>query len=423
MDLYTTKFFKYKNNSLYCEEIELNKLIKEYGTPIYVYSKNSIIENYNRFVKAFEGLNFRVFYAAKSNYNLNVIQILNKLGSGVDVNSQGEFFRAKKAGVADNDLIFTGVGKTLDEIKLAVSSNVLMIKAESLSEVIKINREAGNIGKIAPVALRINPEVDAQTHPHITTAVSGSKFGITFSEALVIYGNASKYPNINFCGIDIHIGSQITTPEPFITAVSVMKDFLLKVSQLGIKIEHFDIGGGFGIEYKPSDKSNFEEIAALLVPLLKSLDCEIIFEPGRFITANAGVLLSEIIYRKRSGDKEIIMLDAGTTELIRPAFYGSYHHIQPINIDESQPDIVVDIAGPICESSDYFAKERTIQSTIEEETLAIMCAGSYASVMSSNYNGRRRPPEIIIDKNKVYVTRSRETFEHLLFDEKIIKEL
>lgn len=420
MNYFETEFIKYKNNELFIENIKAIEIIKQFGTPLYFYSKNHFINQYQKFEKAFSAVDHQIFYAMKSNFNLSVINTFVRLGSGVDVNSEGELFRALKTGVAPSKIILTGVGKTKDEIRVGLEKKVLMIKAESEEEVELINKIASEKNLVASVALRVNPDVDAKTHPYISTGLSKNKFGIDSTTALSIYRKRNDFKHIQFTGIDMHIGSQITTIEPFVEAIQKMSELYFTLSGEGLKLSHFDVGGGIGVQYNDENSFTIEEFSERTVPLFKKLDCKILFEPGRFLTANGGVLLTEVLYNKQNGNKNFIIVDAAMNDLLRPTIYQAYHHIQPVIKNESRTDIIADIVGPVCETGDYFARDRKITKTLSGEFLAIMSAGAYGMTMASNYNARRRPAEILVDGDKVFVARSRETFDHLLWDEKII---
>lgn len=420
MNYFETEFIRYENNQLYVEEVSAEELIKKFGTPLYVYSRNHFINQYKKFDTAFKEIDHQIFFAMKSNFNLSVIDTFVKLGSGVDVNSEGELFRALKTNVSSNKIILTGVGKTKNEIRLGLEKNVLMIKAECEEEVELINKIAGEMNIVASVALRVNPDVDAQTHPYISTGLSKNKFGIDTETAMSIYRRRNQFRNIQFTGIDMHIGSQITSIEPFLEAISKMSEMYFTLKSEGLNLKHFDIGGGIGVEYNSEKSFSIEEFASKTIPLFKKLDCKILFEPGRFLTANGGILLTEVLYNKRNGNKKFVIVDAAMNDLLRPTIYQAYHHIQPITKFENREDLSADIVGPVCETGDYFARDREISETKSGEYLAVMSAGAYAMTMASNYNARRRAPEIIIDGEKIIIARSRETFEHLLWDEKII---
>lgn len=420
MNYIENKHIQYKNNQLYIEDIRVNDLARQFGTPLYIYSKNHFIEQYKMFENAFKDVNHKIFYAMKANFNLSVINTFINLGSGVDANSEGEFYRAIKAGANPGKIILTSVGKTKNEIKLGLENNVLMIKAESEEEIELINSIAKEMNKVAKVAIRVNPDVDAKTHPYISTGLSSNKFGVDQKTALSIYKRRKNFSNIEFTGIDMHIGSQILEINPFIEAVQKLSDLFFEVKADGLTLHHFDVGGGMGVSYDGNPSFTIEEFANKTKSLLKKLDCEIIFEPGRYLTANGGILVTEVLYNKKNGDKNFIIVDAAMNDLLRPSIYQAYHHIQPISKNDDRKDIVADIVGPICESGDYFAKDRIVTETKSGEFLAVNSVGAYGMVMSFNYNGRRRAPEILVDGNKYEVIRSRETFDHLIYDEKIV---
>ncbi|MBZ0180920.1 MAG: diaminopimelate decarboxylase [Melioribacteraceae bacterium] len=422
MLLLNSDVFTYKNNELYCEEIKVSDLTSKLGTPLFIYSKKFFRDRFLKYQKAFEEINHTIFFATKSNFNLNVMKIFYDLGAGIDVNSAGELFRALKIGADPKRLILTGVGKTKDEIKMGLENDVLLIKAESPAEIYTINKIAEELNVKARVAIRVNPNVDPQTHPYITTGLVQSKFGIPAKEAIELYIEASKMKNIQLTGIDMHIGSQITKVSPFVDSVKKLAEVYFELKELGIELDHFDIGGGMGVVYKDENPFAIEELAENLIPIFKELNCEIMFEPGRYLTANGGILATEVIYTKSNNEKNFIVVDGAMTDVLRPSIYGAYHNIQPAKIKGAN-DIVADIVGPVCETGDFLAKDREIQKSESGDVLAVMTAGAYGMVMSSNYNARRRPPEIVVDKNKFYVTRSRETYEHLLYDENIINEL
>lgn len=420
MQLFESEYFTYKNNELFCEEVSINNIIKETGTPAYIYSKKYFVERYKEFKDAFKEVNNTVFFATKSNFNLNVIKIFKDLGSGIDVNSAGELYRALKVGFAPEKIIMSGVGKTEEELRLALENNLLMIKAESFEEIEAIDEIARNMNKTASIAIRVNPEVDAKTHPYISTGLAENKFGIPSSETVNIFVAASKLKNIKVTGIDMHIGSQIVTVAPFKEAVEKLAKMFYALKNEGINIEHFDMGGGAGVRYKDENPFKVSELAEAILPIIKELKIDLFCEPGRFLTANAGILTAKVLYTKKNGNKNFIVTDTAMTDLLRPSIYGSYHHIQPAAIIPGREDIVADIVGPVCESGDFLAKKREISESKRGELLAVMSAGAYGMAMASNYNMRRRPPEIIVDGNKFYITRSRETFEHMLFDEQIV---
>ncbi|MFZ2865308.1 MAG: diaminopimelate decarboxylase [Ignavibacteriaceae bacterium] len=415
-----TEFIKYKNNKLFIEDVSVDKITGEFGTPLYIYSKNHFIKQYNNFANAFSSLNHKIFYAMKANYNLSIINTFAKLGSGIDANSEGELYRALKTGIHPSNIILTSVGKTKNEIKIGIEKNVLMIKAESEEEIELINKIAGELNKTASVAIRVNPDVDAKTHPYISTGLSTNKFGVDSKSALNIYKHRKEFRNIKFTGIDMHIGSQITSIVPFCEAVQKLSELYFEIEKDGLKLEHFDVGGGIGVTYNNEQSFTINEFAEKTIPLFKKLNCQIIFEPGRYLTANGGILVTEVLYNKKNGDKNFVIIDAAMNDLLRPSIYQAYHNVQPVQLFEDRKEKIVDVVGPVCESGDYIARDREISETKSGELLAIMSAGAYGMVMSSNYNARRRPAEILVNGTNLSVIRSRETFEHLIWDEKIL---
>ncbi len=420
MKFFETEYFRYKENKLFCESVPLNKLAKEFGSPLYVYSKNHIVEKYKEFSDAFSGIDHKIFYASKSNFNLSIIALFNKLGAGIDVNSGGELFRALKAGVKPKDIILTGVGKTAEEIKMGLEHGVFLIKAESLQEIELINKIAESMGAIAPLAIRVNPDVNPKTHPYISTGLSENKFGINSKDAIDAYSKAAQMPNISLRGIDMHIGSQIVELSPFTEAVEKLAEVYFELKKLGISLKHFDIGGGFGVKYLDEEPFSPKELAEAIIPVVKDLNCRLDFEPGRYFTANAGILLSEVLYTKQNGDKNFVVVDAAMTDLLRPGLYKAYHHIQPVAI-KGREDIISDIVGPVCETGDFLGKKRAISKVKPGESLAVMSSGAYGMVMASNYNARRRAAEILVDDDEYCVIRNRETYDDLIKREIITK--
>ena len=412
-----SNYFHYTDKRLNCEEVRLEELGRTFGTPLYVTSAKSLVESYKAFEQAFEVLPHFTCYSVKANYNLSVIRAFAELGCGCDVNSGGELYRALQAGVAPEKIIFAGVGKKHEEIAYALKSGVLMLKAESLSELRAIDQIAGEMGKIASVALRINPNVTAETHPYITTGDSKEKFGIDEVELPEVFALLRLLPNLRLVALDMHIGSQIFDPEYYVAAIVKLLALYNLSKTMGFAVEFLDIGGGFPVTYDPSKPATpIERFAEKLVPMLLPTGVTVIFEPGRYLVANGSVLLTKILYKKRNhAGKEFFVVDAGMTELIRPALYQSHHEVQAvIQHDET---VVADVVGPICESSDFFARHRKIDAAEEGELLAVMSCGAYAAVMSSNYNGRLRPAEVMVNGSEVKLVRKRETLEQLIQNE------
>jgi len=412
-----SNYFHYTDNKLNCDEIRLEELGSAFGTPLYVTSTKSLVDSYKAFERAFEALPHFTCYSVKANYNLGVIRTFAELGCGCDVNSGGELYRALQAGVAPEKIIFAGVGKKSAEIAYSLESGVLMLKAESLSELRAIDRIAGELGKTASVALRMNPNVTAETHPYITTGDSKEKFGIDEAELPEVFALVSQLPNLRLVGLDMHIGSQIFDPEYFVAATVKLLALFNLSKTMGFEVKFLDIGGGFPVTYDPLKPATpIEQFAEKLVPMLLPAGVTVIFEPGRYLVANASVLLTRILYKKRNHvGKEFFVVDAGMTELIRPALYQSHHEVQAVTRHDET--VIADVVGPICESSDFFARQREIDAAEEGELLAVMSCGAYAAVMSSNYNGRLRSAEVMVNGSDVKLVRKRETFEQLVKNE------
>jgi diaminopimelate decarboxylase len=419
LNLIQSPWFSYRKNHLFCGEISIRDIIKTTGTPVYIYNKQFFQKSYNEFKEAFKELDNSIFFSVKSNFNISVIKTFLDLGCGADVNSQGEMYRALKAGVKPDKLILSGVGKTKDEITMGLEHDILLLKAESEEEIFLINEIAGALNKTARVGIRVNPNVDAKSHPYISTGLMENKFGLNIDEAVELFRMGAKLKNIEFTAIDMHIGSQIISIDPFAEAIERLSEVYFKLKDYGIKLQHFDIGGGIGVSYKGEKIFSLKDFAATLIPKLKKLNCKVFFEPGRFLTANGGILVSQVLFTKMNYDKNFIITDAAMNDLLRPSIYNAYHHIQPVELFPGREDMDADIVGPVCESGDFFAKDRIISQMNREEYLAILSCGSYGMVMSSNYNGRRRPPEVMIDNDSFSIIRSRESYEHLIWDEKV----
>lgn len=419
--------FSYQNNELHCEAVSLNDIAERVGTPAYVYSANTIRENYRRLDAALAPLDHLVCYAMKANSNLSVLRLLAKEGAGFDIVSGGELFRAITAGGFAGHCTFAGVGKTVAEIDYALKQGVYCFNVESEEELERINEVAAKLNLIAPVAVRVNPDVDAQTHKYISTGKSKNKFGIGLDRAAAVYERASSLPNLKIRGVQTHIGSQILDPQPFADAITKLVPL---VSELKAKysLEFFSIGGGIGIVYdlalesgdpawwqQASEEKRItpEAYAALLVPLLQPLGLKILLEPGRFMVGNAGVLLSEVQYLKETPTKHFVIVDAAMNDLIRPALYEGFHEIVPLNQIVGEL-IKTDVVGPVCESGDFFAQDRELPPFAPGDRIALMSAGAYGFVMSSNYNSRPLLPEVLVDGTDVKIVRERQTFEDLI---------
>ncbi len=426
--------FRYQNASLHCEGVDLQALAEEHGTPLFVYSKATIVDHYRRLDSAMSELDCQICFATKANSNLAVLNLLAKEGAGFDIVSGGELFRIEKAGGDPAKCTFAGVAKTRAEIRQGLEKGIYSFNAESEAELILINEVAGEMGVKAPVALRLNPNVDAKTHAKITTGKSGNKFGIDYDFIRDAYARAAKLPNLNIRGLQMHIGSQLTKSDPFVEAVAKVAP-LVEELKAEYGIEFFSIGGGIGIVYENSLASGdpdwwqnsealtIEEYADKLVPMLKPLGLKIILEPGRYMVGNAGVMLTEVIYEKQGTTKLFKIVDAGMNDLVRPTLYEGHHDIVPLK--EPAGDAVaetVDVVGPVCESGDYFAKDREISKVEEGDVIAVLSAGAYGFVMASNYNSRPFPAEILVDGDKSHVVRKRQTMDDLIAGESIVTD-
>lgn len=421
MDWKETPYFSFKNNVFHAEDVAVTDIIQSVGTPVYIYSKQFLIDRARDFQTAFAEIPHTVFYAVKANYNVSVIRTLAQHGCGADVNSGGELYRALKAGVPTDKIIMAGVGKTEDEIRLALEHNILLLKAESRVEVEVINAIAGELGKKARVALRVNPDVSAETHPYISTGLSSNKFGVPTDVALSIFLDTS-FNNIEFTGVDMHIGSQILSVAPYKEAIGKLIDLVNTLKENGLELHHLDVGGGIGVTYQDEDIFTVYDYAKEILPLLKQTGLHIFFEPGRYMTANAGILAATVLYNKSNNDKNFVIVDAGMNDLIRPSLYEAEHHIQPIAKTENRAEAIADVVGPICESGDFLGKDRKLPHIERGESIAVLSAGSYGMVMASNYNARLRPAEVMVSGSTFKVIRSRETFEHMIYDESELTE-
>ena len=412
-----SNLFPYCDGTLCCEGVSLEILAEKYGTPLFVISRNSLVNQYKAFEKAFSGLDHFTCYSVKANFNLHVIRTLSEEGCGCDVNSGGELFRALRAGVEPGKIIMAGVGKTSADIEYGIKSGILMLKAESLSELRLINDIAGRLGIKASVGIRVNPNVMAETHPYVTTGDSKEKFGIDETDLDEVFSLVKAQEHVELTCLDMHIGSQIFDVDYYHAALEKLLDVLSGARSKGFDIRYFDIGGGFPVTYEPQKPATpIRNFAEKIVPLLEKTGTTILFEPGRFIAANSAVLLTRVLYRKRNhAGKEFVIVDAGMTELIRPALYQSYHEI--VSVAQHDSVMVADVVGPVCESGDFFARERTIDKVGEGDLLAVLSAGAYGSVMSNNYNGRLRPAEVMVDGDKTRLIRKRDTFEQLIQNE------
>lgn len=426
--------FRYTGSALSCESVDLAEVAKLYGTPTYVYSAATMADNVTRLQSGLTGLDVQICYAMKANSNIAVLRHFANLGAAFDLVSGGELRRVLAAGADVKRSVFAGVGKTEAEIKLALESGIFSFHVESEPELARLNHVAGKVGKKAPIAIRINPDVDAHTHAKITTGKSDNKFGIPLKFAAAAYEAAAKYPNLQLKGVQMHIGSQLTEVGPFVEAVEKVAPFAAEL-KAKYGITYFSVGGGIGIVYKDALASGAaawwdaqpagsrpitpEVYGAALVPLLQPLGLKILLEPGRFMVGNAGVLLSRVEHLKRGAGKNFLIVDAAMNDLIRPAMYESYHEIVPLQRDTSRRALVADVVGPICESGDCFAKDRQLQELGEGELLAFMSAGAYGYAMASRYNTRPMVAEVLVKGSSFELINARETFEQIIAGEKI----
>ena len=414
--------FTERNGAWYAEEIPLADLAKEFGTPLYVYSKKALTEAYQAYDKACVDSSgkrrARVHFAMKANSNLAVIDCFKKLGSGFDLVSGGELARALAVGADPKSLVFAGVGKSAPEIAQALQAGVKCINVESIAELHQINRVATKLNCRAPISLRVNPDVDAQTHPYISTGLKGNKFGIAYHEVLKTYREAALLSQIDVVGIDCHIGSQITSTAPYLDALDKVLELVAQLKKEGIEIHHLDLGGGLGISYgddNPPDITEFTNTLLNRVAERGFAHLDVVLEPGRSLVGNAGVLLTQVEYLKPGAEKNFCIVDAAMTELMRPALYEAYHAIVPVQTKHIASSIY-DIVGPVCESGDWLGRDREL-SVAEGDLLAILSAGAYGFVMASNYNTRPKPAEIMVDGKNAYVIRRRETVADLFSSE------
>jgi len=410
--------FQYRGENLFCEEVAISDIAASVGTPFYLYSRQTLENHFRAFDSAFGKVDHLICFSAKANSNLAVLRVFVRLGGGVDVVSGGEIYRAIQAGVKPEKIVYSGVGKRADEIEYALKQPILMFNIESSQELLAIDQIAGKLGTKAPVALRVNPDVDPKTHPYISTGLKRNKFGINIQKSVDEYILASTLRNTRVIGVSCHIGSQVTEVGPFVEAVQRIKELVAKLRAEGIEIRYVDLGGGLGITYHQEEPPPPREYAEALMKELPGLDCTLILEPGRVIVGNAGILVTRVLYTKEGGEKNFVIVDAAMNDLIRPSLYGSYQRIQPVH-KKDRIETTVDVVGPICESGDFLAKDRKIPKVEPGELLAVMSAGAYGFTMSSNYNSRPRVPEVMVDKDRFQVVRKREEYEDLIQGESI----
>ena len=404
--------FKYKGPNLYCENVSVGQIAKRVGTPVYIYSKNTLLDHYDKIQEALKEAEPLICFSVKSNSNLSVLRTLVKRGAGLDVVSGGELYRAKLVKADPRKIVYAGVGKKRDEIMDALRYGILFFNVESQEELELLNRCASELGRKVNAAIRINPDVEVDTHDYITTGKHQSKFGVDFPTVKNIFRLMWKYRNVEIKGVHVHIGSQILSPKPFQAAIAKVLRFL---EDNRIFVEYLNIGGGLGIVYsfeKPQTASSF---ARKILPLVKKSKLRLILEPGRFISGNSGIMVTRVLYRKKTGYKKFIIVDSGMNDLIRPSLYEAYHTILPVRKPKRvSKKAKYDVVGPICESGDFLAKERIMQSFKQGDLLAVMGAGAYGYTMSSNYNSRPRAAEVMVDGSRFFIAKKRETYKDLV---------
>jgi len=407
--------FEYRAGVLYCEDVELERIAAQAGTPLYVYSASAIRGRFREYDAALSGVPHRVCYAVKANGNLSVLRLLAEAGAGFDIVSGGELFRVARAGGDPNGIVFAGVGKRRDEIEEALEAGIHSFNCESEAEIALIDALAVRMGKQASVAIRVNPDVDAVTHPYISTGLREHKFGIDIGEVEEVYERARGFAGVRMEGVACHIGSQLLDTAPLLEAARRLVELVERLRSRGFAIKYLDLGGGIGVPYKPDDpRPDVAGFLAAIRDLVKDHQLTLMFEPGRSIVAEAGVLLTRLLYRKPGHGKEFMVVDAAMTELIRPALYRAYHEILPLRTSRVPGTVMADVVGPVCESADFLAKHRQLPQVLPGEYLAIMTAGAYGWVASSNYNARPRVAEVLVEGNQWRVVRKRETYEDLI---------
>ena len=410
--------FNYHDDQMYCEDVPISRIAREVGTPFYLYSHATLQRHFLAFQKAFESVSHLICFSAKSNSNLAVLRLFANLGGGLDIVSGGELFRGLRAGIPPDRIVFSGVGKREDEISYALESGILMFNVESFQELDLIDRCAAGLKKKAPIALRVNPDVDPKTHPYISTGLKKNKFGLNVEAVVEAYKAAHACAHVDVIGISCHIGSQVTEVAPFVDALVRLKDLVTTLDGLGLSIRYLDLGGGLGITYDQESPPHPSEYGKAVIETLDRAPLTLILEPGRVIVGNAGILVTKVLYTKRGEGKDFVIVDSAMNDLARPSLYGAYHAIEPV-VRHLGETMTADVVGPICESGDFLARDRKIPHVETGDLLAVMSAGAYGFTMSSNYNSRPRVAEVMVKDNQFSVIRARESYEHLIAGESI----
>jgi len=416
-------FFEYRNGELHAEQVSLSSIASDYGTPCYVYSRAAIEAQWNALDSAFGNHPHTICYAVKANSNIAVLNILARLGSGFDIVSEGELRRVLKAGGDPSKVVFSGVAKSRSELAFAMKSKVKSINIESIAELERVQSVAESLNLTASIAFRVNPDVDPETHPYISTGMDKAKFGVTMEAAFEAYKRAATLPNIEVHGIACHIGSQITKTSPFSDALTIVLNMVKRLAAEGIHIKQLDLGGGLGIDYQGETPPSANDYVQSMIKGIKAhgIDLPIAIEPGRYIAGNSGMMLTQVEYLKHNASKSFAIVDAGMNDLLRPALYQAFHHIKPVNIQLNEEPRVYDVVGPVCESACVLGYDRSL-AVKPGDLLAVLSAGAYSFVMSNNYNSRKRPAEIMVDRETSHVIRQRETYDQLLAGESLLPE-
>ncbi|HTW86746.1 MAG TPA: diaminopimelate decarboxylase [Candidatus Binataceae bacterium] len=412
-------YFNYRDHRLFAEDVPVSEIAERFGTPVYIYSARTLRRHFRAMRDAFKDTDHLICYAMKALSNLSILRLFSAMGSGFDIVSVGELMRCLRAGADPQKIVFSGVGKTDDEIVAALKANILMLNVESRPELHRISELAARLKRRAPVSLRVNPDLDPHTHPHISTGHRSSKFGVPLAEIFDYYAEARGLAGLEIVGLSTHIGSQITEIAPFTEAAGKVAGIVARLQADGIVLRYLDMGGGLGIPYQEQSPPPADYAAALLGPISR-LGLRIILEPGRVLVGNAGILVTRVLYIKETDVKRFVVIDGAMNDLIRPVLYEAYHAILPVDIREARPPVNSDIVGPVCESGDFFAQARELPESRPGDLLAVMSAGAYGFVMASNYNSRPRAAELLVDGREVHVIRERETFDDLVRGEPIV---
>lgn len=411
--------FEYRGRELYCENVRVRDVAEKIGTPFYLYSYKTLTDHFLKIKRAFQSVKPLICFAMKSNSNLAVLKALIRQGAGVDIVSAGELYRARKAGCPGSRIVYAGVGKTEDEIHAAIRAGILLFNVESVPELDAIQRVAKKLSKKVKVSLRVNPGIDPHTHAYISTGKTDSKFGLDFGTAHLVFVRRRQFPNLSICGLHAHIGSQIVKGEPFVKAFRKLLIFITSLEKEGYRIEYLNLGGGLGIIYSTERPQTADEFAKLILPLFRNRKYKLIFEPGRFISGNAGIFVSKVLFVKQTASKNFAIIDGGMNDLIRPALYAAYHEVWPLEKQAGGKALVYDVVGPVCESGDFLAVNRKIQELRTGDTLAFLGAGAYGFTMSSEYNSRPRVPEVMVRGSRFEVVRRRGALSDLIRGERV----